>query len=69
MSDRRGIRRQCLTRHLRACGVRPVLEALLAVESGNSVDDVLADFARISIETYHQVGASDFPAVKLRVVK
>ncbi|MCG5477477.1 MAG: hypothetical protein KK478_00160 [Ensifer alkalisoli] len=33
-----------LARHLAGCGARPVLEALHAVERGESVDAVLLDF-------------------------
>jgi hypothetical protein len=69
MSDRRSIRRVHLARHLCGCGPRPVLEALLAVEGGDGVDDVLADFGRLPVETYRAVGADDFPVFKLRSVK
>jgi hypothetical protein len=61
MSDRRGIRRVHLARHLCACGPRPVLEALIAVESGESLDEVLADFGRLSPELYRATGADEFP--------
>lgn len=36
-----------LAGHIAKCGARPVLEALLAVERGESVDAVLLDFARL----------------------
>ncbi|NEI28476.1 MULTISPECIES: hypothetical protein [Rhizobium] len=36
-----------LARHLANCGARPVLEALQAVERGESVGAVLRDFARL----------------------
>ncbi len=36
-----------LARRLSNCGPRPVLEALLAVERGESVNAVLRDFARL----------------------
>ena len=35
------------------CGPRCILEALLAIEAGNPVDAVLADFERLPPETYH----------------
>jgi hypothetical protein len=60
--ERRTARRQCLARHLQRCGPRPVLEALLAVEAGQSLDAVLEDFARLSPESYKAVGADILPA-------
>jgi hypothetical protein len=39
--------------HLHRCGPRPILEALIAVEKGNSLKSVLADFERLPPETYH----------------
>ena len=68
MSDRRSIRRVHLSRHLHACGLRPLLEALIAVEQGHALDDVLADFARLPAETYRAVGADEF-ANQFRIVK
>jgi hypothetical protein len=38
-----------------------VLEALIAVESGESLDEVLADFGRLSPELYRATGADEFP--------
>jgi hypothetical protein len=38
-----------------------VFEALIAVESGEPLDAVLEDFARLSAETFHKVGASKLP--------
>jgi hypothetical protein len=57
----RSARRIRLCDHLHSAGPRPVLEALIAVESGQSLDDVLEDFARIPVGIYHAVGASHFP--------
>jgi hypothetical protein len=45
--------RQRQSRHLHECGPRCILEALLAVDRGASVDSVLEDFARLAPETYH----------------
>jgi hypothetical protein len=57
MIERRTARRQWLVRHLHRCGERPVFEALLAVEAGQSLDEVLEDFARLSPDVYKAVGA------------
>jgi hypothetical protein len=57
----RKARRVRQTRHLHAAGPRPTLEALLAVEAGESLDEVLADFARIPVSVYHVLGAEEFP--------
>lgn len=43
---------------LYAAGPRPVLEALIAVQGGADLDDVLADFARVPVSTYHAIGAN-----------
>ena len=56
----RTARRIRLAAHLHAAGPRPILEALLAVDSGQPLDDVLEDFARIPADTYRAVGASHF---------
>jgi hypothetical protein len=56
----RSARRIRLSTHLHAAGPRPVLEALLAVESGQDLDAVLEDFGRIPADIYHAVGASHF---------
>jgi hypothetical protein len=57
----RQVRRQHQAAHIHAAGPRPVLEALLAVAAGQSLDDVLADFARIPVSTYHALGADELP--------
>ena len=49
----RSARRQRQARHLHRCGPRCILEALLAVDRGDSLDAVLADFERLPPETYH----------------
>jgi hypothetical protein len=58
---KRNTRRQRQIAHLHAAGPRPVMEALLAVEAGQDLDDVLADFARVAISTYQMVGADELP--------
>jgi hypothetical protein len=63
----RSARRMRLCSHLHSAGPRPVLEALIAVESGQDLDAVLEDFARLPadfyrdvLNIYHAVGASHF---------
>jgi hypothetical protein len=58
---KRSARRRYLCDHLHSAGPRPVLEALLAVESGQDLDAVLEDFGRIPADIYRAVGASSFP--------
>ena len=57
----RSARRQRLAEHIHQAGPRPVLEALLAVENGEPLDDVLEDFGRIPVSTYMAVGANELP--------
>ena len=59
-AEARNARRQRQTAHLHAAGPRPVLEALIAVEKGEPLDTVLEDFARVPIEVYRSIGASEF---------
>jgi hypothetical protein len=61
----RPARRRRLCAHLHSAGPRPVLEALLAVDSGQPLDDVLEDFGRIPADIYHAVGASSFPQLSI----
>jgi hypothetical protein len=67
--DVRNARRQRLARHLHRCGERPVLEALIAVESGQDLDLVLEGFGRLQPEIYHAVGADLLPIDVLMVVE
>jgi hypothetical protein len=60
--------RQHLVRHLHQCGPRPVLEALIAVESGQDLDVVLEDFARLVPEVYAAVGADALPIDDVSVI-
>jgi hypothetical protein len=64
----RSARRQRLAKHLHKCGVRPVLEALIAVEGGQPLDTVLEDFARLSPEIYEAVGADVMPIDAVAVI-
>jgi hypothetical protein len=63
LDARRSARRIHLARHLHRAGPRPTLEALIAVEQGQPLDDVLAEFGRVPVRAYHEVGASEFPAL------
>lgn len=57
LQDARSAKRRRLAAHLYRCGRRPVLEALIAVDRGQPLDEVLTDFARIPAEVYKAVGA------------
>jgi hypothetical protein len=56
-NDRRSPRRQRLAGHVHACGARAVFEALLAVEAGQRLDEVLEDFLRVTPEICRALGA------------
>jgi hypothetical protein len=58
----RNAKRQRQAAHIHAAGPRPVLEALIAVANGQSLDDVLADFSRVHVSVYHMIGADEFPS-------
>jgi hypothetical protein len=68
-TNKRNARRRHLARHLHAAGPRPTLEALIAVEAGQSVDDVLSEFGRVPTEIYQAVGADDFPIKQFGLIK
>jgi len=68
-ADPRSVRRQHLARHLHACGSRPVLEALVAVDDGQPLDAVLEDFGRLPVRIYHEIGADEFPLNQFHLVK
>ena len=61
--EERSVRRQYLCKRLHAAGSRPVLEALLAVDGGQPLDDVLEDFARVASSFYSILGASSFARI------
>lgn len=48
--------------HLYAAGPRVVLEALLEVASGKSLDDVLRRYRKIPVSVYRAIGADILPA-------
>jgi hypothetical protein len=57
----RSARRRHLCARLHSAGPRPVLEALIAVESGQDLDYVLEDFGRIPADLYYALGADELP--------
>jgi hypothetical protein len=59
--DRRSAIRQRLVLHLYESGPRVVLEAMLELEQGKNLDDVLISFTRIPASTYRQLGADRLP--------
>ena len=59
--NKRNAKRQHQVAHIYAAGPRLVLEALLDVAAGKSLDDVLADFARLPVSVYHALGADELP--------
>jgi hypothetical protein len=61
--EKRSVRRQHLCKHLQRAGSRPILEALLAVEAGQPLDDVLESYAVIPSSYFSILGASSFARV------
>ena len=55
---KRSPRRQRLVAHLYACGARPVMEALLAVEAGEPLDGVLSNYSRHPADLFRTMGAA-----------
>jgi hypothetical protein len=53
LDNKRTARRQRQILHLHRCGTRCVMEALIAVDGGEPLDAVLADFERLPPSTYH----------------
>ena len=66
---KRSVRRQYLCKRLHASGSRPVLEALLDVENGRPLDDVLEDFARVPSSFYRILGASSFARIRAIITR
>ena len=60
----RTARRQRLCKHLHAAGSRPVMQALLAVDGGQPLDEVLEGFARIPSSFFSILGASSFARIR-----
>lgn len=61
IDTRRTLLRQYRVLHLCSLGPRPVLEALLAVEAGSDLDDVLKSYDRADSAVYRAVGADRLP--------
>jgi hypothetical protein len=59
-NTRRRDRRQALCRHLTIAGPRPVYEAMLELDAGVDLDNVLERYGRIPVSIYHRLGASEF---------
>jgi hypothetical protein len=62
-------RRQYLVAHLCDCGPRPVLEALIAVDAGTPLHEVLEDFGRLPPALYRAMGADVLPIHRFVVVR
>lgn len=60
--------RQRLARHLHELGPRAVLEAMLDLERGASLDDVLADYGRLDAHIVRALGADRMPPMPLLLV-
>lgn len=54
------LRRQRAARHLHDLGPRPILEALLEIEGGNGLDDVLARYSRLPVDVVRALDGDDF---------
>jgi hypothetical protein len=65
----RDARRQRLCKHLHAAGPRPVLEALLAVDCGQPLDDVLEEYVRIPSSFFSILGGSTFARIRAIITR
>ena len=61
-------RRQRLVEHLHAAGPRVVLEAMIELEAGAKLDEVLERFARVPVVVYRALGADCFPPTPIHLV-
>ena len=66
--DRYSPTRRRLAGHLRSLGDRAIVEALIAVENGDSVDRVLVDFGRIDAGILRAVGGDRLPPLPIYAV-
>lgn len=62
-------RRRLLVQHLRELGDRAVTEALLEVERGASVDEVLSRFGRLPIGAVQSLGGHRYPPAPLTLIE
>lgn len=67
--DRYSPARRRLTEHLRTLGARAILEALIAVERGATVDEALSDFGRLDVSMVRAVGGDRIPPAPLYAVR
>lgn len=67
-NDRYRLVRRRGVAHLVELGERAVLEAMIDVERGRSVDDVLADFERIDAAAVSTASGRQFPPLPLYIV-
>jgi hypothetical protein len=67
--DPRNPFRQRHAAHLHRCGPRCILEALIAVDRGESLDAVLADFGRFAPEVYHAANSPQLVGSELAAQK
>ena len=67
--DKRSVRRQYLSKRLHAAGSRPVLEALIDVEAGKPLDDVLEGYALIPSSFFSILGASSFARIRAIITR
>jgi hypothetical protein len=67
--DRYSPQRCRLVQHLRTLGDRAIVEALLEVERGGSVDDVLSEFGRLHIDALCAAGGHRFPPAPLTLIE
>ena len=51
-----------------ALGARPMFEAMRELESGRTVADTLADYARLPVEVVRDLGADHFPPLPICAV-
>lgn len=59
--NKRTLTRQYRVMHLHTLGPRPVFEALLEVEAGRPLDDVLKRYGRLDREVCRRLGADRLP--------
>jgi hypothetical protein len=64
----RNSRRQHLVQHHHAAGPRPVFEAMLELEAGRDLDQVLERYAEIPASVYHAIGADRLPIETLTLL-
>ena len=61
LPEARSEERQQRIAYLYACGSRVVMEAMLEVSDGKSLDEVLTRYCEIPVSTYRIIGADVLP--------